>query len=137
MLHGRCAPLFLRSDQEFIEGVHLKSDLRALNEYFLERPGTAGDRDVWSFPDYPPESVAPLVSRLWNKYMGERRDERHADGVPRDRGKVIDEVDRMHRAPAIPLDRVEFDLTNPDAITLERRVRRGKGSWLQLPKDVR
>ncbi len=135
-LHAKCAPLFLRGDQEFIEGGSLKSDLRALNAHLLEERGDDDDRDVWSFAHTRPPDVAPLVSRLWGKYMGRHQDEHPAAAPTKYHRKTIREIDEMYSAPGIPLDQINFDVSNPDAIVLARRVRRRKGSWRQLPKDV-
>jgi len=135
-LHAKCAPLFLRDDQEFVGGEELKSDLRAINRCYLEARGADQDRDVWSFPHTPPKTAAPVISRLHRKYLGQRENGHRLDTGPEDERKLVEEVNRMHRAPGIPPDRVNFNVSEPDAIVVKRRVRRRKGSWLQIPKDV-
>jgi hypothetical protein len=37
-LHRRCAPLFLRPDQEFVWGIDMKPALKAVNAHFLQLP---------------------------------------------------------------------------------------------------
>jgi hypothetical protein len=135
-LHAKCAPLFLRGNQDFVKGDELKSDLRALNKHFLALRAVDGDRDLMSLPHSPPENVGSVVSHIWRKHMRPREDEDHADRVPEDQVKLVDQINQMHGAPTIPPDWLDFDVSNPDALIIERRVRRRKGSWLQIPKDI-
>ena len=52
-LHQRCAPLFLRPDQEFVWGPDLKANLRQINEHYLKLPDFAGEEGVLSLTDDP------------------------------------------------------------------------------------
>lgn len=133
-LHARCAPLFLRENQVFIPGQELKSDLRRVNTHYLKMRGTDEGRDVFSFPHTPPEDGAPVIARLWSQFLSRPKAEQTNQHQARPR--VPEEIHRMSSAPPIPLDKVDFDTSKPDAITIERRVRRRKGSWLQVPDDV-
>jgi len=135
-LHAKCAPLFLREEQEFVQGDALKSGLRALNEHFIKERGDDVDRDIWSFSSRPPPGVAPLVSRLWGKYMGQYPEERPAAPRATHHAEDIRQIDQIYSAPGIPPEQVDFDVRSPDAIVLARKVRRKKGSWRQVPKDV-
>ena len=43
-LHRKCAPVFLRSDQEFVWGFHLKAELARLNGEFAKLPEAEKER---------------------------------------------------------------------------------------------
>jgi hypothetical protein len=135
-LHAKCASLFLRPDQEFVVGQQLKSDLGAVNRSYLEERGSDSQRDVWSFPDAPPAGVAPLISRLHGKYMRQRDEPCRPDARPADERELLERIDRMQQAPGLDPAEAHFYPSEPDAVVVEKRVRRRKGSWLQVPKDI-
>lgn len=68
-LHCRCAPLFLRSDQEFIWGEALKADLKCLNEHYTRLPDVQKEKGIMRFAPYPPETGDFLVSDIWDRHL--------------------------------------------------------------------
>jgi hypothetical protein len=57
-LHRRCAPLFLRANQEFVWGPDLKEDLRRMNAHYLTLPETVRDQGIMNFAGAPPTTVS-------------------------------------------------------------------------------
>ena len=143
-LHRRCAPAFLRSDQQFIWGPDLKRDLQALNEHYLALPEEVRGRGLASFAGGPPpRDIAPLLAEVWKKQgWGNPR----GTSVPLDRiapakleelsRKIVGEIDRLKAAPPLLQGDPRQAADNLDTETVERSFRKKKGSWYQLPKDL-
>jgi len=135
-LHRRCAPLFLREDQQFVWGQDLKEALRELNDHYSGLPASTKATGVMSFARYPPDQAGSLVTQLWDRHLPGWRDaeERRRSRTPLSDSELLKRVRGIADAPALPPDQVDFDI--PDAVAVQRRVRRRKGSWYQVPKDL-
>lgn len=137
-LHRRCSSLFLRPDQEFVWGPDLKADLTRLNERYSKLPASTREGGVMSFASSPPEEEECLVSSLWDRYLpGWRSRERRAKGKGSPTaGELCDKLRRLEQAPSAVPGQVGFDPEDLDMVARKRKVRRRKGSWYQVPKDL-
>jgi hypothetical protein len=137
-LHRRCAPLFLRDDQEFVWGSDLKDALARLEEHYRSLPESTKDKGIYSFAAYPPEDDSSLVVQLWDRHLVPTwREHRKMESQPKkDLGpEFIDEMKQLIDAPAIPTAQLDFDSDSADTMIVTRRVHKKKGGWYQLPKD--
>ena len=138
-LHGRCAPLLLPSNQEFVSGIELKKDLRLLNAHFLRLPPDIRERGVLSFASRPPQDVDSLVARLWDRHLGDWRS--LGGGQPsltdEQRRKLVAQVRQFQDAPTLDAADVDFDSESAPMMSVSRQVRRRKGSWYQMPRDFK
>lgn len=138
-LHKRSAPLFLRANQEFVWGPDLKSDLARLNEYYSQLPDETREKGVLSFDSNPPTEGDFLVARLWDKYLRPWREGQLK--VPKMNSeaqtKFVEELNQLTDASELPPEEVDFNVRDPDALAVKRRVRKRKGSWWQVPKDLK
>lgn len=142
-LHQRCAPCFLRSDQEFVWGEDLKRELQELNQYFITLPEEVRERGIGSFADgLPPRQVAPLLADVWERHhWGHPR----GTSIPLDRmppgelerlsQQICGEIESLKSAPELGSGAVQEDALN--SVTIERTFRRKKGSWYQVAKDLK
>ncbi|TAL36708.1 MAG: hypothetical protein EPN93_07750 [Spirochaetes bacterium] len=137
-LHQKCAPLFLRDDQEFVWGNKLKADLREINKYYSEYPQSEKDKGLFSFAPSPPKEHGLLVARLWDTYAPRWRmknfdsnSSKHADDKD-----IIDEIKSIQNAPSSECES-EFDPNDYDSIIINRQIRKTKGSWHQVQKDIK
>lgn len=138
--HKRCTPLFLRPDQEFVWGPSLKAALSKLNHHYQNLSEEEKEKGLFAFAAQPPPDDDSLVTKLWNKFL--RPDWRHAnEEEPLDENKekmLINQLKEMSNAPlALP---GTVDLTNPDSfdyMVLKRTVQRRRGSYWQVPKDLK
>jgi hypothetical protein len=137
-LHARCAPLFIRADQEFVWGLMLKQDLSRINAHFDRLPLETKEKGIFACAPNPPTDCDSLVARLWDRFLRPWRDRQlEAPEVkPDTNATLIDELNSLTDAPDLPPEQVDFDVQNPDALALERLVRKRKGGWWQLPKDL-
>jgi hypothetical protein len=138
-LHERCAPLFLRSDQEFIAGKDLKIDLNRIVEHFDVLPEAEKEKGLNAFAGGPPVEGDFLTARLWDRYLPKWR---NVSTVPVARDPKGDEylvgyVKSFAEAPTLRPEEIDFDLQNADSVVVERRVMKRRGNWWQLPKDLR
>lgn len=131
-LHRKCAPLFMRKDQEFIWGFDLKTDLKNINQYYEKMPEDVKKQGVMKFAVEPPIDGDFLITRIWKKY-----NLIHSDPIvltekqERDIGKkVIEET----IGSATTIQGV-YPPTPMDFISLKRSIKKCKGNWYQLPEN--
>lgn len=137
-LHRRCAPLFLREDQEFVWGSDLKGALVNLEEHYRSLPASITDKGIYSFAAYPPEDDSSLVVQLWDRHLVPAwREHRKIESQPKKNlgPEFIDEMKQLIDAPTIPAAQLDFDSDSADAMIVARKVHKKKGDWYQLPKD--
>jgi hypothetical protein len=129
-LHRRCAPLFFRRDQRFVWGPDLKTGLKAANEEFFLLPENEREKGVMTLGLRPP--AGGIVEEVWKPYM--RPDYGTRDRVPLDAAGEAKLLARFKAFRSEPPDNSLAD--DPEIMSIERRVRRRRGSWWQVPKDL-
>jgi len=137
-LHRCCARLFLRSDQEFVWGPDLKKDLANLNEYYSQLPDSTKNEGIFSFAPVPPKEGDFLIAQLWDRHFPKwrQRKQDQAAKQPLDEKKLIERLKRFRKAPGVPFDEESLKMKNVDMLSINRRVRKRKGSWWQVPEDL-
>lgn len=137
-LHRKCAPLFLRKNQSFIWGQDLKEGLCQVDGHYSKRPDSVKERGVMSFAGAPPKDGNFYVAQLWDRHLPGWRGRKEIDlsDKPLRNSKLAEEVIRMADAPTISPNEIDFDPSDTDSLTLKRLVRKNKGSWYQVPKDI-
>jgi hypothetical protein len=136
-LHRKCAPLFLKGNQEFVWGPDLKESLRGLNSHYAELPEEVKEKGVVAFADKPPDSES-LVAKLWDRYCPgwkRTRDTEVRMNAPTDKA-VLEEYRKIVEAPSAAPEEVNLASMDVDAFSVRRLVRIRKGNWRLLPKDL-
>ncbi|MEW6356917.1 MAG: hypothetical protein AB1696_11355 [Planctomycetota bacterium] len=138
-LHRRCAPLFLRKDQQFIWGDDLKKGLCQLNEHYSHLPESTKRNGVMSFACNPPKDGDFFVAHIWDRHMPNWRQMQDVDLSMNscEQSKIVEEIRNMADAPSVNPREMDFDPTDTDSLVIQRRVRRMKGSWYQIPKNLK
>lgn len=139
-LHKKCAPLFLRNDQDFVWGDDLKANLRHTNSYW-KAALTEAEREagLTTIPHVPVEHEGSIITQLWDRHSpGWRNRLKQAEPrmSPEMEERFLEEMKAMHEAPSVELDPEECVSMNFPHATVERSVRARKGSWWQVPKDM-
>lgn len=137
-LHRRCAPLFLRANQDFVWGYDLKEDLGRIDEHYRKLPDHIKELGLCAFASYPPLGSESLVTRLWSRHM-RKREKTSGEGqpfYPKEDPEVINKINQFAEAPSLKPEEIDFNLSNPDAVLSKKLVRKRKGSWWQLPKNL-
>jgi len=132
-LHRKTAPLFMRLDQQFIWGNDLKPALKAINDHFLTLPEADKEKGVMSFAHAPPPGN--LVAEIWDARM--RRGYREEPGVktdPEEEKKLVEKLTAFRKQATIELN--EGDVVEDEMVSVTRSVRRKRGSWYKVPKDL-
>lgn len=137
-LHRSCAPLFLRDNQEFVWGQDLKRSLSQINEHYLQLPETTKKKGVVSFASYLPPIEDPLMKRLWNRLLPKSQEMKEGDILNKPTAKptweeIMEEIKELEDAPPLSPKEIHFDPQNIDGVLAQRRIRRIKGSWHQIP----
>lgn len=137
-LHAATVPLFLRDKQAYIPGVELKADLRRINERNLLVPLEQREKGIMSFAPKPPTKGTFLTSQLWDKFVGPRwRTAESLKLTPEQEKKLLDHVRKMKPGDGSRPPPSGASLDEADALRIERRVGRVRGSWYQMPKDLK
>lgn len=133
-LHRKASPLFMRSDQQFIWGHDLKPSLKAINDHFLTLTEAEKEKGIMRFADAPPPGN--LVAEIWDARMHQGyREEPRVKMDPEEEKQLVEKLKAFREQPTIELD--EGDVINENEMTsVARSVRRKRGSWYQVPKDM-
>jgi hypothetical protein len=152
-LHRQSAPLFLRSDQQFIWGPELKADLRQIVERYRALPEEEQEKGMMKFARLPPEgshvaallnNFAALMKRQERERLRALFDEPPVTTPVRDlkpfaslEPELVKQLNRFRDAPELSPDEIDFDTGNPDMLSVQRSVRKRRGSFWQLPKHLK
>jgi len=137
-LHCKCAPLFMRDDQEFVWGEELKNDLKRLNKLYSGLSNETKEKGVMSFAGSPPKEGKYLVSTIWDHHLGKWREwpETKTSRDPEKDAKLVEELKKETDAYPLPPNEVDVESEDVDMLSIQRIVRKKKGSWHQVPKDL-
>ncbi len=138
-LHKSVVPLFMRKDQLFVWGPELKADLSALNKHYMDLPQETKDKGVISFASKPPKDGDFLTAKLWDLMGTEWRKPKEVElPLPKESNdKLLEHMKSFKEVPVANPDYTEFDIENLDSVSLQRSITRKKGSWFQVPKDLK
>jgi len=157
-LHRHCAPLFLRTDQSFVWGFDLKTDLGRLVERYKALLQEEQEKGILNFAHTPPDDGDFLVTKLWKHHSSilkkqeaeslrrlfDEPPEQHIEAerthlkpFPAAEPDLLKHLKRFKDAPELPPEEVDFDTANPDVLSVQKTVHKKKGSFWQLPKDLK
>lgn len=138
-LHQKCAPLFLRPNQQFFWGSELKAGLKELNEHYSQLPAEEKEKGVMSFAGDPPKEGEFKISKIWDSFFPAWRDRKQIDLTDKNikHDELVKHVKKFQESPTLPREEVDFDYSEVDSISLKRKIKRRKGSWYQVPKDLK
>jgi hypothetical protein len=137
-LHQRVSPLLMRTDQTFVWGPDLKADLAKLNVHYKGLSESIKEQGIITFAHSPPTEGDFLVSALWDRFLPGWRKWSTSGKAP-DVSDIQDVLDTIKKGSASRKSAPEGDVGPTDyrVLSVQRRVRRKRGSWYQVPKDVK
>ncbi len=136
-LHRRCAPLFTRPNQKFVWGPDLKVGLDSINSYYSSFPDAEKEKGLFAMAPKPPD-IPGIVSELWTAVLpGHSKVQPPKKEIDPDLQKAItkeirENINRAMAAPPAPRP-----TGKSQSIIIQRIVRRQRGDWWQLPKDLK
>ncbi len=137
-LHRRVSPLFMRKDQKFIWAPDLKFDLASLNNYYLNFPEKIRNQGIMAFASRPPTDGVFLTAKLWDN-LGEKCGPENNIGLPlsnQSNKKLLTYLKGFTEAPRLSPELVDFNPDEADSLSIQRSIKKKKGSWYQIPKDL-
>lgn len=137
-LHKKCAPLFMRANQDFLWAPDLKADLKQTNAHFQNYPENIKAKGIMAFARHPPNGDDSLMVQLWDRHSPGWRQNINNTQIfePVKNTKFAEEVKRMNLAKPLSQDDVDFDPEDADALSIRRMVSKRRGNWWQLPVDL-
>lgn len=137
-LHRRCAPHFLRKDQDFVWGLDLKEDLKRINDHFMAYPDSEKERGIINFAATAPNIQGSITRRLRARFLSPGYDDRAKQRPPPKEDPKSQELVRMlkewrHAPETMNPSEIRND---PEMLSVAKRVHKRKGSWWQLPKNL-
>lgn len=138
-LHRRCAPHFLRPDQQFVWGPALKEDLRRINEHFIALPDSVKEQGIMEFAQAPPKRDGSLVRELRAQFLAPGYDDQPPVPVPEGEqgAELVQHLNAWSSAPTAPMDISIRDNDELEMMALERKVHRKKGSGIKSRRACR
>lgn len=139
-LHRSTAKYFLSKNQRFVWGAELKEDLNKINAYYLRLPQETKDRGVISFASKPPADEGFLTADLWDILGTSWRNKKCENIAPLSKeanDKLVQHIKGFTDAPTLPSDQMPDPSEELDGLSMQRSVRRKRGSWYQVPKDLK
>jgi hypothetical protein len=139
-LHERIIPLFLREDQTFIKGTELKADLRKLDEYYDGFPEEKKGKGFYALAPHPPEDTSFLVTRLWDRYRPDWREEAKREELTPELQKALFELMKKIKDQSMPLPEgapQPRGIVDIQYIHEERPIHRKKGKWTRVPPEAK
>ena len=135
-LHRNCVPLFLKEKQEFIWGADLKNGLKEIDIHYSSYPDTVKEKGIFSFASRPPKDKNLFVSQLWNKHMIFDFEE---DINPKEKADIddVELLKHLKQMKNAPINDSSSQKEEMDFINLDRSVRKKKGNWYQIPKNMK
>lgn len=138
-LHRKCAPLFMRPDQDFVWMDDLKADLKHANEHFSNVPEHVKVKGIMAFAHHPPDDSGSLMIQLWDRHVpGWRRNASNTRIFePVKNINLANEIKRMGQSRPLSPQEVDFDPQDTDELLIERLASKRRGNWWQLPADLK
>jgi len=138
-LHKQISPLFMRDDQLFVWGLELKKDLTRLNSHYEQLPKEIKEQGVICFAPQPPTEGEFLVSAIWDRVFPEwrKRKQGSRESGDFDVMNLFKELKGKSKTSSFPSSEAGSDSSDLRMISVQRRIRRKKGSWFQVPKDLK
>lgn len=138
-LHKRCAPLFMRKDQDFIWGADLKADLKMTDAHFQKIPEYIKLKGIMAFAHYPPGGDESMIIQLWDRHLpGWRKTIKNNHVVESVKNaKLADKINRMVMTKPLDEGDIDIDSNDLDSIVIQRMASKRRGNWWQLPKDLK
>jgi hypothetical protein len=153
-LQRQSAAVFMGKDQKFIWGPELKAGLARIVEQYKNLPREEQEKGMTRYALFPPRET--LVAALLDDFretMRRREQERRTElfnrppveaPAPRDltpfptaEPDLAKHLNRFRDAPGLAPEDVDFDTANPDILSVKRAVQKRRGSFWQLPKDLK
>jgi hypothetical protein len=138
-LHKKCAPLFMREDQEFVWGIDLKADLKKIDQYFDAFPESEKEKGLHAIATHPPVEGEYLTSALWDRFLPKWRSifVNRESSIPSSANeRIFNEIKEFTDGQAMRPEEVDFDGDSADALVLKRSVHKKKGKWWQIAKAI-
>ena len=78
------------------------------------------------------------ASKIWDFHLPSWRDRKGLDlSDPNIKhNKLVKHFNQFKDAPALSDEEVDFDISNPDNLAIQRSIRKKKGAWYQVPKNL-
>lgn len=137
-LHRKCAPVFLRKNQEFVWGPDLKADLSRVNNEFAQFPSAELEKGLMKFARAPLGEPTDLLVALWDRHTPNWRTPREIPipMAPEAEKKFVERLRLLTDAPTEGNAGV-LETDDMDQMAIQRMVPKRKGNWWLLPKDLK
>ena len=139
-LHRKCAPLFLKPNQQFVWGPDLKEGLKSLNAHYSTVPDHVKEQGLNRFARFPPAEGSWFVSAIYDQHLPAWRSRSEKPEVPKNPAKDAELLSRLKglkNAAMLEGSQIDFDVQSPDAVVMQTAIPKKRGSWYLLPKDFK
>lgn len=93
-LHREMVQLFLRKDQEFVDGADLKADLKWLAEDWASLTDQQKEQRREAYGSYPPEKADSVTHRMWTRFCKPRSGKQVPKLTEEQERAIVEEINR-------------------------------------------
>lgn len=108
-----------------------------LAAFYIQLPEDEKEKGIMKFAPHPPRDRDSLVSQLWDRHLRPWRDYQAETSDQLRNAELLSHLEKLSTGSAFSIDETELDLEDVEAISIERSVRRRKGSFWQIPKSLK
>jgi hypothetical protein len=135
-LHQRCAPPFLKKEQDFLWGPDLKAALTTINQQLSAATEVERQQGLHKLAPRPPGDASNLVVAMWEKHFRMPKDRTlHKPFSAEAERKLVEQINAFAEAPEAP-DVASIPADELESVAIERLVPPKRGSWWVVPKTV-
>jgi len=136
-LHQRCAPTFMKTNQDFLWGPDLKAALSEINKTLSNTPEIERQKGLHRFAPVPPGDDSNLVVAMLNKHTPRHHGSREIEMpmAPEAERKLVEHLKSFSEGAVAP-EVASIPTDELDSVAIERLVPAKRGSWWVIPKDV-
>ena len=119
-------------------GTDFKADLKKIEEHYDKIPEIENEQGLNAIANCPPHEGDFLVSRLWDRHLPKWRflPEKSLPRKDATSDNLVNHIKKFIKFNTLRSGQVDFDLSNPDAMVVKRRIQKKKGKWWQVPKHI-
>jgi len=134
--HEKITPYFMRDDQTFVWGEDLKKSLKDVNLFYSLFSEDEKEKGIYKIAPYPPAHIGSYVAKLWDKYLPNWRKKIINKSDHKKKQNAMQKLNRLESASEFNYEKENFQLRDIQGIGRKIKVRKKKGDWFQVPKDI-
>jgi len=135
--HVQVSPLFIHPVQQFVHGNDLKADLKRLDELYHQLPKETLEKGFYSFAPFPPDDSSYLITRLWDVYLPDwRNNSKNVVEVPQKIKEALKDLMDKYQNPVPAAHQTGVKTDDLAFAQMSQQIKPVKGDYFRIAKDI-